>query len=115
MARKPAFKTLDRKIQALASNTDVVLTELAQQGDNKLRIVIRSNSYRQNMYARIERFDGTKWHTLYSIAGDAMKTRDKLYYQVKQPAQGSDASPVNIGDFAEDYGALRNRAEQILF
>jgi hypothetical protein len=115
MARKPAYKVLDRKVEAHRSNTDVMVTELAQQGEHKLRIVMRSNSYKQNMWARIERFDGTKWHTLYSIAGDAMKTREGLYYHVKQPAQGSDASPVNIADFAEDYSALRNRAELILF
>jgi hypothetical protein len=115
MARKPTFKTLDRKIQALESAQDVRLTELAQQGEHKLKFDIRSNFYKQNGHASVSRFDGEKWHVLYSIPADAMKTREGLLYQVQRPRKGSDATPVNIGDFLEDYGILRNRVEQILF
>ncbi len=116
MARKPGYKTLDQRIAAHPSNSDVILTELGQQGDNKLRIVIRSNSYKQNMFARIERFDGVQWQTLYAMAGESMKTKEGLYYKVRMPcADNNNPVPINIADFVDDYAMLRNRAEQILF
>jgi hypothetical protein len=51
---------------------------------------------------------------LYTIPGDAMKTREGLYYVVKRPIVNADPAPVGIGHFAEDYTALRDRAELIL-
>lgn len=116
MARKPAYKVLNRRVSALEGSQDVVLVELGQQGEHKLRIKIRSNAYKAQCSAVISRFDGVQWHPLYTIEGDAMKTREGLIYTVRRPITNvDDPQPVHIGSFVDDYAALLNRAEQVLF
>ena len=116
MARKPLYKVLNRRVSALEGSQDVVLVELGQQGEHKLKIKIRSNAYKSQCSAVISRFDGTQWHPLYSIDGGAMKTEEGLIYKVRRPiANVNDPQPVHIGSFVDDYAALLNRAEQILF
>lgn len=72
-------------------------------GGDKLRIDIKSDAYRSQSHARIERWDGAQWQTVWSIAPDAMATREGLYVR-----QFADA------DFVTDRCALLNHAAVIL-
>lgn len=72
-------------------------------GGDKLRIDIKSDAYRAQSHARIERWDGEQWQLVWSIAPDAMATREGLYVRTFSDA-----------DFTADRATLIKHAAVIL-
>lgn len=113
---KLKYKMLDRKLEVAENRSDVVLTEIGQIGDNKLRMIIRSNSYKAQNSATISRFDGTKWQQVARIVPEATKTREGLVYRVQRPIKDP-RNPEGVSfavDFLQDHKELVRQAELIL-
>ena len=70
-----------------------------------LKYVIVSDAYDFQSKAIAYRFDGSKWHPVYSISYKEMKTPHKLTYS-------SDAT--NFKHFKEDYERLQKMAQKIV-
>lgn len=104
-----------RKTQAQAARSllleiskgsqDVVFQELVQVGADRLRIVIRSDSYRDQCFARVGRWDGAKWQEVWHLGPSEMNTADGLKYV---------ARGVGLVDFAADRTALLDAAFKVL-
>lgn len=60
---------------------DVRFTEVLRLGDHTLRIDIRSDSYREQCHARIDRWDGTRWQRVHDILPGSMQTANGLVYK----------------------------------
>ena len=86
---------------------DVIYKELIDLDGFKLRIAIRSDSYSEQCYAKIEIFDVVSlcWNLLADIHSSLMKTPEKLKYT---PNYGSTSL------FAPDRASLLNQAVSIL-
>jgi len=72
------METLFQQVSKNRQSYDYV--ELVKFGIHKLRIQIRSDSYKEQCYAWLERFDGTKWQHLHSIPFSEMNTPPGLVY-----------------------------------
>ena len=111
----PKYKMLDQKVEAAERASEVVVTEIGKIGDNKLRIIIRSNAYKAQNSATVSRFDGEKWQQVARIVPEATKTREGLIYRVKQPIiNPSNPLPISIIEFMQDRTELIRQAELIL-
>jgi hypothetical protein len=68
---------------------DVVLTELLNYGDKRIRISIRSDSYKFQCYARLECFDSAamKWNVVVYRPHADMQTPEKLVYHTMGEVQ----------------------------
>lgn len=81
------------------STTDVPAKPVA------LRIFIRSDTYKLQGSARLERWDGTQWHEVHHIEPRVMRTDNNLCYR---------AGPVSGEDFREDREILLMVSDRIL-
>lgn len=81
-------------------------TELttAANGD-RLRVVIYSDAYDFQSYARVERWDGEKWQNVWSIHHGRMATRPGLHYRQQ---------PATAADFRADRVALLEAAALVI-
>lgn len=79
----------------------------------KIKIDIKSDSYKFQSYARVSTFDPNqlKWNILTSIHYSLMETPNELYYKVQQNAK--DGSSV-ASFFTADHNKLIKEAEDIL-
>lgn len=93
--------------QLVANGQAVDLIQYLETGSTKLRLSIRSDSYRDQCYARIERWDGTKWQGVFSITPAAMRTDKGLVYL---PNRGG----VAKRHFEADITTLIDTAKHIL-
>lgn len=82
--------------------TEVVSVLIGKQ-KHKLKISIKSDSYRQQCYARIKRWTGSAWNEVHRILD--MKTKEGLAY--RRPTPQADA-------FKEDRNELLRVAERVL-
>lgn len=51
----------------------------AENGD-RLRVAIKTDTYKFQGYARVERWDGQKWHEVWHLDPLKMQTEDNLAY-----------------------------------
>lgn len=72
--------------------------------DHKLRVTVYSDSYVDQSYARIERWDGARWQEVADLASHERKTETKLYYN----------QSVSAALFTADEKELLRRALLIL-
>ena len=79
----------------------VLLTQLFQMGAHKLRVRIKSDSYREQCYCVIERWDSAEWREVYRVDAHGMKTPDKLVYD------SGDIMPKFFDDVAQLIHAAR--------
>jgi hypothetical protein len=87
----------------------VVKTRSESCRAHKLRVQIKSDSYANQSYARIEKYDGTLWQALHSIPWSVMGTQSKLCYMPK------DMMPDDQRElFLTDRNELLRVAELIL-
>lgn len=98
-------KLLDQKISF--GSQSVELVNLLALGDIKLRIKIKSDSYKFQSFARIERWDGTQWQEVASLHYGAMKTEAGLCYKPNQSGR-------DFRNFEADYDELLKQAKAIL-
>ena len=81
--------------------------------NTKIKLTLRSDSYKKQSYARAEALDGFEWKPIYSIPFALMKTPNELrYYKDFQPnnADFSKASRY----FDDDVKNLKSSIEKIL-
>ena len=80
MSTKTKVTRIDR--QVCKGRQDVILKEILKYGDLKLKVEIKSDSYRFQCYARISILDTQerKWNILHSIHYSNMQTPEKLVY-----------------------------------
>lgn len=109
MASKRTTKTIDVTISKRGQ--DVLFVELLELAgaqsarEHRLRVKIESDSYRDQCWARIERWNGETWHEIWSIDSGAMKTERGLAYA---------SVPASAGDFKDDRDLLVQRAIEVL-
>lgn len=92
-----------------AHYAEIVRLETSGGVTHTLRIQIKSDAYRAQCSATIERHDGDQWRGLYAIHAGAMSTRDGLADLLRHAAD-KDRAPA----FEVDRGRLLERARQIL-
>lgn len=67
--------------EVAVGDSDAILTQIYEfSGGHKMRLKIRSNAYRFQCSAKIERHDGAQWHELARIEPMAMETPHGLVY-----------------------------------
>ena len=87
---------------------DVNYTQLLQLGKvHKLRLQIRSNAYKFQCSAKVERWDGNRWQQVARIDPMAMATPEKLCYH-----RGSRGELLKA--FEHDRETLLDQAQMIL-
>lgn len=84
-------------------NLTEVVSVLIDGKKHKLRITIKSDSYRQQCFARIKRWTGSTWNEVHRILD--MNTPEGLAY--RRPTPTADA-------FKEDRNELLRVAERVL-
>ena len=103
------MKTLKKEISK--GKQDLNFLELLQLDDHKLRITIKSDSYRFQCYAKIYVWSDTnkEWSLIDSIHPDNMQTEDKLAYMSRDIDY---KKSFNL--FAKDRKSLIDIAKKIL-
>lgn len=54
--------------------------------DNTLRIHIHDDSHARQAWAHVERWDGTRWHEVVTMNGEAFALEHGIGYRVHEPA-----------------------------
>ncbi len=86
---------------------DIHYSGLLQLGEHKLKIEARFDSYRDQSFAKVERWNGSEWKAVYFMPGAALVGFiDKAAYRPQAPA---------ASDFQADVTFLIARAEEVLF
>jgi hypothetical protein len=102
MAKTAKNTTID--VTVTKSGQAAYFTELLTPFEHRLRVSIKSDTYAEQSDARIERFDGSRWHEVWTIQPGAMKTPSSLVY----------SQTLSAGDFKDDRDLLVERAITIL-
>jgi len=100
---KRAVKTIDK--QCCKGGQSMNYTEVVILGECRVRIDIRSDSYKEQCHARCQLWSSGKWQLIHNIFPALMQTPSELTY--KRAATES--------DFMKDRTQLLNVAEQVLF
>ncbi len=119
-AKKMAVKTLD--LEFSVGRQDVICTVLAQMGEHKLRLRLRSDSYKFQCHAYAEvlqKADGIKWERLVSIDHSNMATPEGLCYNIEMQRIRGEATSLQIQDavgrhFMLDRAELLRKAALLL-
>ncbi len=74
-------KTLE-KITFKSGNQAICHRELYEHNGVKIKIEIKSDSFKVQCYAKASALDGLEWKILYTIPAELMKTEDGLIYAV---------------------------------
>lgn len=70
--------TIQKEISRGSQSIDYL--EVVKIGSEKIKINIKSDSYRQQCYARAYTFVNKKWEQVAYIPSSKMKTEEKLFY-----------------------------------
>ena len=105
-------KTATKSIRAEGYGQNVDYTEhvilTAGSGAHTLRVIIHSDSYTDQAYGRIERFDGARWNEVAQMKGVSLKVDRHIGYK-------SDVTEaVKIAAFQADRNALLALAAEVL-
>lgn len=98
------MKTLST--QVTTGRQSVSLQELVQMGEHKLRVQVRSDTYKFQNVARVDRWDGRMWQLVWAIPAEATATQEGLVYH----REGT----MTRAAFAADVKALLDQAKTIL-
>ena len=98
-------KTLN--VSVSKGRQDFVFEELAMMGSDKIRIIIRRDSYAFQSFARVEVWSAVarEWRDCVSLHYSQMRTEEKLPYVPRF---------VGAVDFADDRNALVKKAALVL-
>lgn len=81
--------------------------------NTKIRLSLKSDSYRQQCYAHAEALDGLEWKLIYSIPPTLMATpKDLRYYSQFQPNNADFSKAKSY--FETDVQNLKKSIEKIL-
>ena len=72
------MKSLNKELSN--GRQSVEYKETLEHNDRKIRIEIKSDSYRNQCYARAKLWDGDKWNFVDDIPSSEMSTKDGLAY-----------------------------------
>lgn len=78
---------------------------LYKMGGTKVRVIIKSDSYQNQCYARVARWNGEEWKQVDYIPASEMKTQDSLAYG---------QAPLREHMFSQDTKALLKVAKEVL-
>jgi len=81
---------------------EVALSRDGQRDTHKLRLRIKSDAYRAQSHARIERWDGAEWKEVAHLAPGIMATKEGLIYGIR--------GEIPDAWFEQDRAALLDRA-----
>jgi hypothetical protein len=82
----------------------------------KLHILVRSNAYDEQSWAKIEKWDGAQWHLLVQIPGNLMESRNGGFQERRPVSYTSKSlSPEATATFMTDRQTLLEDAAHILF
>jgi len=95
----------------LSSSQSISYREIYQLNDKKIKLEIKSDSYRNQCYARASVLKDDDWNIIYSIPYSIMQTPEGLAY--KNDYKNKPA--VAEGNFREDIQKLKHYIEKILF
>ena len=93
-------------VQLAKGDQDVIYREVLIIEGRRLRIYIRSNSYRFQCQCYIEHWDGGQWREVHTISPFLMATKEGLSYG---------RTKATDEDFNDDRTKLLNIATQIIF
>jgi hypothetical protein len=91
-------------IRIEGSGQDVDYTEHTTIGPHVMRVRIHVDTYVQQAWARIEKWDGDQWHEVASMRGASLMTKLDLGY----------AKTRTSTDFKADRNTLISLAEEVL-
>lgn len=100
------------------SKQSIDFKEILKIDDKKLMISIKSDSYDFQSHARIELWNGEKWHNIFSIHYEEMKTPSTLYHARENQPMNQQPSVVlrnNNSYFMNDRNKLLSTAKEIIF
>jgi hypothetical protein len=99
------------KICYLSSNQSISYREIYKAQDKKIKIIIKSDSYHCQCFARAYVLRNDEWIELYSIPYSLMTTPEGLAYKENYKTRPA----VAEGNFRGDIQQLKYYIEQILF
>lgn len=76
----PRMLSKDKRISK--GRQSVTYTEIMHYGDHRLRLVIKRDFYDFQSFARVQRWNGTKWEFVDNIAYANMKSQASTYANV---------------------------------
>lgn len=94
-----------------SSNQSISYREIYQLNDKKIKLEIKSDSYRNQCYARASVLKDDDWNIIYSIPYSIMQTPEGLAYK----SDYKNKPAVAEGNFREDIQKLKHYIEKILF
>jgi hypothetical protein len=77
--------------------------------EHKLRILIHTDSYVSQMYAKVERWDGTKWNNVVFMDGDELTVSPTIGY-----AKSNMTRPDYESKYSTDVARLLALATEVL-
>lgn len=104
-------------LEVVKSKQAIEYREVLTLKEFKLRLEMKSDSYKEQCYARISVWNGKEWSFVDSIHYSLLSFKDGLVYvQHNQPSTVSTeiTQKQNVGYFLKDREILLNRAYNIL-
>lgn len=98
-------------ITYLSSSQSLSHREIYIRQDKKIKLDIKSDSYRNQCYARAYVLKNDEWSLIYSIPYNLMQTPEGLAYHIEYKNNPTQAK----NKFKEDIVRLREYTEKILF
>ena len=95
----------------LSSNQSLSHREIYKINDKKIKLDIKSDSYRNQCYARAYVLKNDEWSLIYSIPYNLMQTPESLAYH----SEYKNNPTLAQAKFKEDIAKLKQYTEKILF
>jgi len=99
------------KICYLSSGQSISYREIYKLNDKKIKLAIKSDSYRSQCYAKSSVLKNDEWVDVYSIPYSLMQTPEGLAYK----SDYKNKPGVSEENFKEDIQKLKHYVEKILF
>lgn len=102
-------KTIE-KITFNSNSQSITYREIYEYKEMKIKIEIKSDSFKQQCYAIASVLDGLKWNVIYTIPQSLMNTRDSIAYYNEYRNNASAAEK----EFFSDIKRLKQYISEIL-
>lgn len=107
---KPKEEIIE-KICYLSSGQSISYREIYKINDKKIKLAIKSDSYRSQCYSKAFVLKNDEWTDIYTIPYSLMQTPKGLAYK----SDYKNKPAVAEGNFKEDIQKLKANIEKILF
>ncbi|MBQ8635174.1 hypothetical protein IJ425_03375 [bacterium] len=106
---KKAVNNTIEKITYQSGGQAICHREIYKHKDLKIMLELKSDSYRQQCYARASVLDGLNWNIIYTIPACEMATRDGILYAV--PYRNN--APAAEKEFKADVDRLKKYVAEL--